>query len=196
MGRARLDGTGVNQRFITGANSMGSIAIAGDYIYWTNLEDVTIGRARLDGSEVDQAYITCTSRAGGIASDGQYLYWSNIDTDTIGRVKLDGTEMNATLISGVANTPVAIAVSGGYIYWGGYTGQMIGRAKLDGTELNASFITCAPEPYMIGPAGLAIAGGCAARRPLDPRRARWHTLRQPDGSAVTRASPRRSPGPR
>jgi hypothetical protein len=50
MGRANLDGTGVDQNFLTGANSLCGLAIVGTYIYWGNSEDTTIGRANLDGT--------------------------------------------------------------------------------------------------------------------------------------------------
>jgi virginiamycin B lyase len=43
--RARLDGTDVNQKFITGASAPVGITAVGGYLYWTN-HTGTIGRAR------------------------------------------------------------------------------------------------------------------------------------------------------
>jgi virginiamycin B lyase len=49
-GRANLDGSDVNQSFITGATTPTAVAVHGKHIYWANL--TTIGRANLDGSDV------------------------------------------------------------------------------------------------------------------------------------------------
>src|SRR6516164_3310508 len=55
--RARLNGTDVNQRFITGASIPGGITAAGEYLYWANNGTGTIGRARLNGTDVNQRFI-------------------------------------------------------------------------------------------------------------------------------------------
>jgi hypothetical protein len=67
IGRARLDGTEVDQSFILGRNPAG-LAIAGDYLYWSNpFGGGTIGRARLDGTDVNQAFIAGASTPQGVA---------------------------------------------------------------------------------------------------------------------------------
>ena len=61
IGRARLDGTWVDNRFITGANVPNGVAVDATHIHWAKYaagSDSTIGRANLDGSAVDQAFIT------------------------------------------------------------------------------------------------------------------------------------------
>lgn len=62
IGRARLDGTGVSQRFITGASLPGMVLVYGGYLYWTNFVPLrngagTIGRARLNGTDVNQRFV-------------------------------------------------------------------------------------------------------------------------------------------
>ena len=140
IGGANLDGTGVNDAFITGASNPYGVAVDGNYIYWTN--DTGIGRANLDGTGVNQSFITGltsgATNAQGIAVDGNYIYWMNFITETIGRANLDGTGVNQNLISGVM--PTGIAVEGNYIYWPNIGGT-IGRANLDGTGANSRFIT-------------------------------------------------------
>src|ERR1022692_3048582 len=56
IGRANLNGTGVNQRFITGANVPDGVAVSSKYVYCA--DDNTIGRASLNGSGVSQRFIT------------------------------------------------------------------------------------------------------------------------------------------
>src|SRR5215472_9121370 len=64
--RARLNGTDVNQHFITGASLPGMILVYRGYLYWTNVVPLrngagTIGRARLNGTDVNQKFITGAS---------------------------------------------------------------------------------------------------------------------------------------
>ncbi len=141
IGRANLDGTGVNQSFITAAADLYGVAVDDNHIYWANYGNNTIGRANLDGTGIDQSFITVT---GGefyqVAVGGSFVYWTNWDNDTIGRANLDGTGANQSFITG-ANSPYALAVDGNYIYWGNNFPTTIARANLDGTGANQSFIT-------------------------------------------------------
>jgi hypothetical protein len=61
IGRANLDGSGVNTNFITGANPFEGLTADGTHLYWSNFapatEIQTIGRANLDGTEVNQNFI-------------------------------------------------------------------------------------------------------------------------------------------
>ena len=99
IGRANLDGTGVNQSFISGASSPIGIAVDADHIYWENFATNTIGRANLDGTGVNQSFITRQHPARS-AVDANYVYWASLDTNTIGRANLDGTGVNQSFISG------------------------------------------------------------------------------------------------
>jgi hypothetical protein len=58
IGRADLNGTGVSERFITGASTPVGIAVSSRYIYWANNATGTIGRANLDGTGVNQRIVT------------------------------------------------------------------------------------------------------------------------------------------
>ena len=63
IGRANLNGTRVNQRFISGLDDPGSVAVNAAHVYWTTTvyDSATdrvataIGRANLDGTGVDRA---------------------------------------------------------------------------------------------------------------------------------------------
>ena len=152
IGRANLDGTGVNQSFITGASEPEGVAVDGSHIYWTNHGTNTIGRANLDGTGVDQSFITDANGPWGITVDGDHIYWTNEHEATIGRANLDGSGVNEDFIStSPGGEPVGIAVNSSYIYWVNYVQRTIGRANLDGTGVNPGFISTADNPW-----GLAV----------------------------------------
>jgi hypothetical protein len=62
IGRAELNGTDVNQSFISGASGVSGVGVDGAHIYWANNgssdNGTTIGRANLDGTDVNQSFIT------------------------------------------------------------------------------------------------------------------------------------------
>lgn len=150
IGRAKIDGTAVDQQFITGASAPWDVAVDGSHIYWANHATGTIGRANLDGTGVAQRFITGAKGPSGMAVDGSYIYWSNggpngcapsgtCDGSTIGRANLDGTGVNQSFITG-ASHPAKLAVDSNYIYWSNNYGSSIGRANLDGSGVNQRFI--------------------------------------------------------
>ncbi|MGD0240639.1 MAG: hypothetical protein ABSB59_09955 [Streptosporangiaceae bacterium] len=60
IGRARLNGTDVDQNFIAvpdGPSGVSALAVNARYIYWTDETGRTIGRARLDDTQVNQQFI-------------------------------------------------------------------------------------------------------------------------------------------
>jgi hypothetical protein len=64
IGRANVDGTGLDQRFIRTAGIPCGVAVYQGQIYWGEWKGgfphpgTTIGRANLDGSAVDNEFIT------------------------------------------------------------------------------------------------------------------------------------------
>jgi hypothetical protein len=150
IGRATLEGTEVDQSFITGADASG-VAVQGKYIYWADGATSAIGRANLAGGEVDPSFIPGDGQAIGVAVHGSYIYWSNVADRTIGRATLAGAEVNERFIP--ATGPDGVAVNSSFVYWvnnepGGFT---IGRANLDGSGVDQSLIT---DPFV--PEGVAV----------------------------------------
>ena len=159
IGEANVDGTDVNEDFITatsvapfGTEPLG-VAVDGKHVYFTNAAG-TIGEANLDGTDVNQSLITTPERDTpfGVAVDGQHIYWADETAGTIGEANLDGTDVNDDFITG-ANAPTGVAVDGQHIYWDNTNSNTIGEANLDGTDVNQSFISGAN-----GPAGVAVDG--------------------------------------
>jgi len=75
IGRAKLNGTDVNQKLITGLNGeVAFIAVDSAYIYWADWGNrdtgTTIGRAKLDGTGVNQKFIKGTLGGFGLAVTG------------------------------------------------------------------------------------------------------------------------------
>lgn len=77
IGRANLDGSGVDNSFITGAPGPCMPTIAGNYIYWADngagTTGDTVGRAKLDGTSTTEHYITGASSPCGVAVNGFVL---------------------------------------------------------------------------------------------------------------------------
>jgi virginiamycin B lyase len=159
IGRAKLDGTGVDHTFLTtDPNPACGVAVEGGHIYWASYNGGFIGRANLDGTGVNDTFITGIGIPNvacdngdcspiGIAVDSAHIYWGEIGS--IGRANLDGTGVNQHFITGLT-IATGVAVSSKYIYWTdqGATAQQaghiipseLGRARLDGTGVQRGFI--------------------------------------------------------
>jgi hypothetical protein len=144
LGRANLDGTGVNQNLFGVGLGLYGVAADGQHVLWTNFESGAIGRANPDGSGADQSFITGASAPLGVAVDAQHIYWANSSRGTIGRANLDGSGVDQNFVTGVG-VPSGVAVDGQHIYWsyGDSIYGGIGRANLDGSGVDQSFITSA-----------------------------------------------------
>jgi virginiamycin B lyase len=186
IGRADLDGTGVDEDFINGTRLPGAVAVDSRYIYWggfgretgQNFEpEAAIGRARLDGTKVDWRFIPVPAGVygaiGQIAVDDDHIYWTEVvahagfdPTGSIGRANLDGTGVERQFITGFTEgaVPTGLAVDANHVYWSQNGGirpnstqiPAIGRANLDGTGVNRAFI-----PFSGGSAPEAVEVGAA-----------------------------------
>jgi virginiamycin B lyase len=122
IGRANLDGSLVDQSFITDADVPVGVAVNATHIFWANQGpcDNSVGRANLDGTEVDQLYLSGDpGLAGptGVALDDANVYWGNLfGGDSIGAADLAGTSIDPAFISGTAGA-CAIAVDPDWLYW-------------------------------------------------------------------------------
>ena len=56
IGRANLDGSGVDEGLLTGLAGPVEVAVDANHIYWTNNSANTVGRAALDGSGAIRPY--------------------------------------------------------------------------------------------------------------------------------------------
>ena len=184
IGRANLDGTDVDQNFITGLLA-NAVAANDKFIYWTEVGagSDSIGRARIDGTGFDPTFISNLTNAGGIAVDAKHIYWTNGGTTTtnaaIGRANLAGTIVDPTYIPGRPGDGDynGVAVDSKYVYWtndrgtGGAAGS-ISRADLGVDDIDLDFITPSARPSASRSTPRTSTGGTSRRirtEPSDPR---------------------------
>ena len=142
VGRANLDGSGKNGRFISAGHPTFGIAVDGAHIYWPTAGG-NVGRANLDGTGADQRFIEDVNPYG-LAVDASHIYWPRFNT-SIGRANLDGTGADVNFIAGDEELgtenmqPAEVAVAGPYVYWLDLDGG-IGRANLDGSGVVLRFV--------------------------------------------------------
>jgi hypothetical protein len=110
IGAANLNGTSVNENFITAPSSSTiSVAVDGSHIYWTDQPANSIGRANLDGTGVNDNFITGTAGNSltSIAVDSGHIYWGIFGqtTSAIARANLDGSGGNENFITINNSTP-------------------------------------------------------------------------------------------
>lgn len=166
IGRARLDGSGINRKFITKPvaedDSVIGLTTDGKYIYWMMAEEQgesgSIGRAKLDGSGAKLGFIKLGSFGFGLTTSSGYLYWTDPGRSTIGRAKSNGTAVNRSFIKGVGQS-VGIAADDSNVYWTSPAidgdgvpvpgAGAIGRAKLNGSGVNKKFISGLTAPYTL-----------------------------------------------
>ena len=163
IGRANLDGTGVNQSFIAGVAPVvytTGLAVDGAHVYWASgfgpgPVGSGIGRANLDGTGANPRFITGIPIPAKLAVDADHIYWTS--GAGIGRANLDGTGVDESFIDPSATRGgriSGVAVSADHIYWASNTAQYppppggenaIGCANLDGTGVNHGFISATAD---------------------------------------------------
>ena len=128
IGRAKLNGTEVNQSFITGLPEEERwITVLGENIYWANGAGTTIGRCKLsEPTKPTLSFITGANQPSGIVASGEWLYWPEFGAHTIARAKLTGAEVNHSFIA-AGLQPYGIATDGLNLYWGSW--EQISIAK-------------------------------------------------------------------
>jgi len=149
VGRANLNGTGIDYGFIRPKGGTQGVAVNATHIFFAfqTGEAATgfIGRANLSGSGVNQSLVSGLNEPGGISVNSTHIFWANLLGTTIGRANLNGTGANNSFIKGV-DVPCATAVDADHVYWTDLRRDTIGRANLDGSGIDRNFITGAKQP--------------------------------------------------
>lgn len=116
IGRAALDGSGLNTSLVTANADVNAVAVHGDYLYWST--STSIGRAKLDGSSSQPTFITGLTDVTDIAVTDAYIFWirSTGSPAYVGRANVDGTAVNQTWFSASSVTLKRLAASGSDVY--------------------------------------------------------------------------------
>jgi hypothetical protein len=153
IGRARLDGTQVNQQFIpnVGTEACG-VAVNGTHIFWGTGTETSVGRANLSGTGKDVTFIGGQgSDICGVAVNSTYIFAALNTAGTIRRYPLGGG--GATTLGG-ASIPCGVAANATHIYWANRGSGYIGRAQENLLMANNSFI----DTDFGSPCGPAVNG--------------------------------------
>ena len=170
IGRADLDGTGVDERSSAasqpGGRRRGCAARLLDGRVPREMGPRTIARARLDGTGRPDIHPRrrdlSATEIGSIAVDEDHIYWAENSghgvllppLGSIGRANLDGTGVDQSFIPFPADKAAGVAVDATTST--GATGDHappIGRANLDGTGVDHTFI---PFPSGFTPGAVEV----------------------------------------
>jgi hypothetical protein len=88
IGRAKLDGTEVNQALVEGISQPRGVGLGTAHVYWASTSTQKIGRAKFDGSEKNNALVKGLTSAHGLAVGQERIYWTNGLTAKVGRANL------------------------------------------------------------------------------------------------------------
>jgi hypothetical protein len=156
IGRANVDGSGVNQNFITGLIEPSGVDVEGSFIYWSSFNAAvgasSIGRANVNGTGVNTSFIAGGTGTVGIEATSTYLYWTNSESDYIGRSNIDGTGVNHTFIL-TGDRPWNVTANATSLYWSNFWANAIGTSTLAGTGVNQALVQLPASSY---PTGVAV----------------------------------------
>lgn len=136
IGRAGLDGSGVNGSLVTGIYFGAGVATDGTHVYWgesgSNPKMAQIGRATVDGGEPNHAFQTGATYCEifGVRATDTDIYWlkndcSGLSINTrINRAPNSGNQNYSE--PGAGSYVCGFAVDANYVYWS--EGHYIARA--------------------------------------------------------------------
>lgn len=141
IGRANIDGTGVDPSFISGLTLATAVASNATHIFWAEHTSGNIGRANIDGTGVNPSFIVLgVAGLESLVVSDTHIFWADRWDQSIGRANLDGTGVNEDFITGLSDN-VGLDVNATHIFWADYSPvPTIGRANLDGTGVDYSFL--------------------------------------------------------
>jgi hypothetical protein len=146
IGRAKINGTGANNNFITGLNQPSEVDVDSKFIYWSESGTNRIGRANLDGSGVNPSFVTTgvSGPLGLAVTANSGIFWVNHDatTDTVGHANLDGSNPVGNFFDSGSVDVCGLAADQSFVYWLNTSGGplTIGRAPFSGAGPNPNFI--------------------------------------------------------
>lgn len=153
VGRAQLDGTGVDPDFVAGLANPCGTAVDSRHLYWAQQGTASIARADVDGSDVDQTHFPASVGYPycSVSVDAAHVHWTRAGGG-IGRAAPDGSGLIANLIPSDAQL-CGVATDSEYVYWAELQDGGIGRATRDGLAIDHSLFNANNQPC-----GVAVNG--------------------------------------
>ena len=147
IGRAKINGTGPNNNFITGLSAPSAVAVDSKFIYWADPGTNRIGRANLDGTGVNPNFITTgvTNPLGLAVTMSSGIYWLNhVGSETVGHADIDGGNPVGTFFNTGSVDACGLGADQSFVYWLTASPPLrIGRAALSGANPDPNFVTVA-----------------------------------------------------
>jgi hypothetical protein len=145
IGRAKINGAGANNNFITGLNDPIGVAVDSNFIYWSEQGNDSIGRANLDGTGVNRNLIPSSAgvnNPAGVAVTPTSIFWAN-GSNTIGRANIDGSSPVPGFITTGSGAHCGIAADSSFVYFTDTINpsDTVGRAPVAGGTAEPSFIS-------------------------------------------------------
>ena len=151
IGRAKINGAGSNDNFVSGiptSSGAAGIAVDSKFIYWTeqNGSTASIGRANLDGSGVNHQFITSgVVNPQGLAVTPTDIYWTNeaaIGHSTIGHASIDGGNPTQNFVDPGTVSICGLAADQSFVYYlaSSASSSSIGRVPLGGGSAQTDFV--------------------------------------------------------
>jgi hypothetical protein len=152
IGRVRVNGTGLNRRFVrlpqeSGGGVAQGLATDGSYLYFSRCLNGEIGRVSLSGAGLDLSFITLPKTAcpQQLAVGNTHIYWTDLGGH-IGRASLTGHGASDTWLN-IQQTqgPFNVAADDTSVYWdwGGTADSPmhVGTASVNGTGVRTDYLT-------------------------------------------------------
>ena len=193
IARAKLDGSGVDESFITVEDTPFAIAVDAHHLYW--VDEDGIARANLDGTGVDPNFITPpTAPPAEIAVDAEHIYWTQFVVPGPPPPRPPPPRSDAPTSTARASTrasspsrpptpgdwPSTPSTSTGTrAPTPAFNDATIGRANLDGSGINQSLIQAPGTALAVDAAHLYWSGNLVGPHPTP-----WIGRANLDGTGV------------
>jgi hypothetical protein len=149
VGRANIDGTGVNNALFTTPDGACGVAANSQYVYWSvgGGPQGYVARANVATGVIESTFISTTNNLNcGVAVNASSIFFNNFAIGAIARANLDGTGVDQTFILGGSN-PQQPAVNATHVFWVNKNAQSVGRAELSGGDVEQDLVPAnCPEP--------------------------------------------------
>jgi hypothetical protein len=159
IGRAKLNGSEVNQTWVKCERTPVYVTVDASHVYWRGLGvSSVIGRATIAGGTIEPTWIS-TPGEGGIAVNSEHIFW--VVEGAIGRATIAGGSIEATWRTTSGKAPSGgLAITSEYLYftvgatWPPTGLYAVSRMKVTGEELENAWASAGQ-----GKTGIAVSGG-------------------------------------